>query len=71
MPSIPLGRRATGLDVELASVGGTKVKVSVTNTANQEVNVLKVNSFFDESPVQMVTIRNTGMLVSAMSHCRY
>jgi hypothetical protein len=52
-----------------ASVGGTKVKVSVTNTADQEVNVLKVNSFFDESPVPMVTIRNTGML-SAMSHFR-
>jgi hypothetical protein len=58
---IPLGRRATGLDVELASVGGTKIKVSVTNTADQEVNLLRVNSFFDESPVQVVNIHNTGM----------
>lgn len=40
---IPMSRRGTGLDVELASVGGTKVKVSDTNTADREINVLKVN----------------------------
>jgi hypothetical protein len=46
---IPLGHPATGLDVELASVGGAKIEVSVTNTADQEVNLLKVNAFFHES----------------------
>lgn len=66
---IPMGRRETGLDVELASVGATKVKVSVTNSADHEINVLKVNSFFDKSPVQKVNVRNTGMYRSSFYFC--
>lgn len=61
---IPMGRRETGLDVELASVANTKVKVSVTNSADHEINVLKANSFFDESPVQKVNVYNTGRSLS-------
>lgn len=57
---VPIGRRETGLNVELASVANTKVKVSVTNSADHEINVLKVNSFFDDSPVQKVNVHNKG-----------
>lgn len=57
---IPMGKRQEGLGVELASVGGTKLKVSVTNNAGRDVEILMMGSFFDESPVQHVNIYNTG-----------
>ncbi|PGH02241.1 hypothetical protein AJ79_07690 [Helicocarpus griseus UAMH5409] len=57
---IPIGRRAEGLDVSLASTGNTQVKVSITNTGSEETSVLKVNTFFDESPIKKVNVLKEG-----------
>lgn len=53
-------RSVAGLDVALASIGNTQVKVSVTNKADHEISVLNMNTFFDESPIQKVNVHKEG-----------
>ena len=55
-----LGVRHAGIDVNLESLGDAQVKVTVTNNADHSISVLKLNSIFDESPIQKVHVYKDG-----------
>ena len=55
-----IGFRDVGIDVNLESLGDAQVNVTVTNNADHDISVLKLNSFFDETPIQKVNVYKDG-----------
>ncbi|KAL1955650.1 hypothetical protein VTO42DRAFT_8195 [Malbranchea cinnamomea] len=53
---VPTGVRHRGIEVNLEALGNSQVRVTVSNNADHEISVLKMNSFFDESPIQKVNV---------------
>lgn len=59
-PMGPYNRRATGISVDLSTVGDTEVKAVLTNTGAESVSLLKFGTFMDPSPVQKVEVYKDG-----------
>ncbi|EEP78915.1 predicted protein [Uncinocarpus reesii 1704] len=61
----------SGLEVKLTSVGNTRMKAVLTNTADHDLSFLKFNTFFDDAPTQKVRIAKDGSLVPFNGIHRY
>ncbi|EAS31203.3 metalloproteinase 5 [Coccidioides immitis RS] len=66
-----LPKRDTGLAVKLSSIGNTRVKAVITNTADHEISFLKFNTFFDSSATRKVSIAKDGSVVPFNGLYRY
>ncbi|KAI1082412.1 neutral protease [Whalleya microplaca] len=51
-----MGKRDSPLDVQLEMVGNTGVKVSVTNTGDDNLKILKSGTILDKAPVEKVQV---------------
>ncbi|WEW60289.1 ammonium transporter [Emydomyces testavorans] len=58
-----LPRTESGLDVQLTAMGNTRLKAVITNKGNQQLNLLKYNTFLDEAPIPKVGIYKDGQPV--------
>ncbi|WEW62050.1 Fungalysin/Thermolysin Extracellular metalloproteinase 5 [Emydomyces testavorans] len=66
-----LPERHTELNVQLTSIGNTRVKAVVTNNGQQEMSFLKYNTIFDSAPIRKVTITKDGSMVPFKGINRY